>query len=49
LHLARAYGCSLTHYRADDVTVREPSSWAGLFGALGGWSGGLGSDAELYG
>ncbi|RSH85560.1 hypothetical protein EHS25_003699 [Saitozyma podzolica] len=33
----------------DDVTVREPSSWAGLFGALGGWSGGLGSDAELYG
>ena len=33
----------------DGTTVQEPRSWAGLFGAKEGWSGGMGADAELYG
>jgi hypothetical protein len=32
-----------------DAELVEPASWAGLFGAADGWSGGLGLDAEIYG
>lgn len=34
---------------ADAVELKEPKAWEGLFGAREGWSGGIGSDAELYG
>ncbi|ODN76005.1 hypothetical protein L202_05965 [Cryptococcus amylolentus CBS 6039] len=34
---------------ANDVDIREPASWEGLFGTTDGWSGGFGADAELYG
>lgn len=33
----------------DDVELKEPASWKGLFGAVEGWSGGQGADSELYG
>ncbi|CAD6569300.1 MAG: hypothetical protein TREMPRED_005178 [Tremellales sp. Tagirdzhanova-0007] len=33
----------------EGTPIREPKSWAGLFGTKDGWSGGLGDDAELYG
>jgi len=32
-----------------DVELREPKAWEGLFGVKEGWSGGAGSNAELYG
>jgi hypothetical protein len=37
--------------RADiqDVELKEPKAWEGLFGVKEGWSGGAGSNAELYG
>ncbi|WVN90969.1 uncharacterized protein L203_106214 [Cryptococcus depauperatus CBS 7841] len=34
---------------ANDVELREPTSWKGLFGTTRGWSGGMGADSELYG
>jgi hypothetical protein len=40
-----------TRKRADklDVELKEPKAWEGLFGVKEGWSGGAGSNAELYG
>lgn len=32
-----------------DVEMKEPKAWEGLFGVKEGWSGGAGSNAELYG
>jgi hypothetical protein len=32
-----------------DVELIEPKAWEGLFGVKEGWSGGAGSNAELYG
>lgn len=32
-----------------DVELKEPKAWEGLFGVKEGWSGGAGSNAELYG
>jgi proteasome assembly chaperone 2 len=32
-----------------DTDLREPKAWEGLFGVQEGWSGGAGSNAELYG
>ena len=34
---------------SEDLEVKEPRSWSGLFGAMNGWSGGSGDDAEIYG
>ncbi|WVQ93761.1 hypothetical protein IAU59_000839 [Kwoniella sp. CBS 9459] len=33
----------------NDVQLKEPKSWQGLFGTTQGWSGGMGQDSELYG
>ncbi|WWC85889.1 uncharacterized protein L201_000756 [Kwoniella dendrophila CBS 6074] len=33
----------------NDVQIKEPASWQGLFGTTQGWSGGSGQDSELYG
>ncbi|WVR03524.1 hypothetical protein IAU60_000516 [Kwoniella sp. DSM 27419] len=33
----------------NEVELREPPSWDGLFGTTSGWSGGQGQDSELYG
>ncbi|OCF45184.1 proteasome assembly chaperone 2 [Kwoniella heveanensis CBS 569] len=33
----------------NDVQLKEPTSWQGLFGTTQGWSGGMGQDSELYG
>ena len=33
----------------DDVELKAPKEWDGLFGVVDGWSGGAGADSELYG
>ncbi|WRT63740.1 uncharacterized protein IL334_000663 [Kwoniella shivajii] len=33
----------------NDVKLKTPASWDGLFGTINGWSGGAGQDSELYG
>jgi hypothetical protein len=32
-----------------ETELKEPKAWEGLFGVKEGWSGGAGSNAELYG
>ncbi|RXK36764.1 hypothetical protein M231_05999 [Tremella mesenterica] len=36
-------------FLGENVELKEPLSWAGLFGSTEGWSGGWGMDAEIYG
>lgn len=40
------FGVKLTR---SEIELKEPKAWEGLFGVKEGWSGGAGSDAELYG